>query len=57
MRTLLLILVGYLIFRLVRPHFPTLTIKKTDENLEEKKSSLDIRDEDIQDADYKDLKD
>jgi len=56
MRYILLILLGYLIYRLIRPLLPPLTARKPEKKKKNEPSS-GIREEDIRDAEFKDLED
>lgn len=57
MRYLLYFLLGYIVYKLVRFIIPKITSSGTTKGGEEASDSLGIREEDIRDAEYKDLED
>ncbi|MEE9165909.1 MAG: hypothetical protein V3U24_00385 [Candidatus Neomarinimicrobiota bacterium] len=55
MKYFLFLLLGYVTFRLLRSILPRLTRRESDNKDKKASDSLTIREEDIRDAEYKDI--
>lgn len=57
MKYVIIILLAYFLYRLLKAYLPKITLKKSNPRRSQEKSSINIPEEDIRDADFQEIDD